>query len=75
MPKSSHLSVRTSAERREQLEVMADHRGLDLSKMVNAVIDAALEARQRSCKLTHSAQTRCGECGLLIVNGNPLERL
>lgn len=71
---SSHLSVRVGEEHREILAVMADHRNVDLSKMTRAVLDAAFEARQRSCKVTHVAGKRCGECGLLLVNGSSLER-
>lgn len=73
---SSHLSVRIDDERRAQLEAMADHRELDLSKLTRNVIDAAVETRQRACKVTHRVDVRCGECGLLLPpSGSPLERL
>lgn len=61
----------------ETLEAMGDHRDIDFTAMTDRTLRAALATRQRACKMTHTPETRCGECGLLSppASGNPLERI
>jgi predicted transcriptional regulator len=59
----------------DAIDAMADCRDVDRSTMVRSVLDAALQVRQRACAVTHKADERCGQCGLLPAQrGRELER-
>lgn len=73
---SRHISWRAPDELAEALDAMADERDVDLSSMLRSVVTAALQVRQRTCKTTHRAGSRCGDCGLLVAErGQELERI